>query len=198
MNKDNRSTSDEERDLVRAVTRAVVSRVGSAGPAVVEAVVAEVLSAMGTPGSSPAPGPGPRTNPGHKPTTPAAVPYTTPRGAQILPVHGAAAPSDEVCLACISQEKSRKRNRAVLTVTGRNTKGVVGRTASRIADLGGDILDISQTLVGDFFTMIIVIDIGSLATPFSQFQSEVTAAAKDLGCGAMMMHDDVLSALHRI
>ena len=41
----------------------------------------------------------------------------------------------------------------MLTATGRNQKGIVARLTTVIAELGGDILDISQTLVGDYFTM---------------------------------------------
>lgn len=187
------SRDDDSRELVRAVTRTVVNRIGSSGPAVVEAVVAEVLAAMGSGGSGG--GSAPRTsyvNPGGSES------YTTPRGAQLLPVVGSVPPAIDYCLSCVSQEKSRKRNRAVLTTTGRNAKGIVARATSRIAELGGDILDISQTIVSDFFTMIIVIDVGSLSVPFDRFQDDVTKSVRDLGCQAMLMHDDVLTSLHRV
>ena len=174
----------DDRELVRAVTRAVVARLGSAKSGAVDAVVGEVLASMS--GGAPAAG-------GGRPE-----PITTPRGAQLLPVVGAGAPPVDYCQQCVNQEKARKRSRAVLTATGRNTKGVVAKVASRIAELGGDILDISQTLVGDFFTMIIVVDVGALNAPFERFQEEVNAAARELGCQAMTMHEDVLTSLHRV
>jgi ACT domain-containing protein len=164
-----------ERELVRAVTRAVVARVGEAGPQVIEAVVAEVLAAMGGDGR-----------------------FVTPRGATLLPLAPGATPSMDYCLSCVAQEKARTRQRAVLTTTGKNTKGIVARVTARIADLGGDILDISQTLVGDWFTMIIVIDVGSLTVSFEQFQSDLNATIRELGCQAMIMHEDVLTSLHRV
>ena len=46
-----------------------------------------------------------------------------------------------------------------MTTTGRNCKGVVASIASRVAEAGGDIQDISQTIVSGFFTMIMVVDI---------------------------------------
>lgn len=164
--------------MVRTVTRAVVARMGSAGPEVVEAVVTEVLATLA-----------PETAP---------KPMTTPRGATVLPVVGSNAPSFDVCATCIEQERSRGRSRAVMTTTGRNSKGIVARTTSRVAELGGDILDISQTLVGDFFTMIIVIDTTSLTVPFARFQEELQAAARELGCQAMVMHENVMASLHRV
>ena len=166
---------DLDQVTVRTVVRAAVARLGSAGPEVVEAVVSEVLAAIGG-------------NAGH---------VTTPRGAVLLPIAGGA-PSFDVCASCIDQEQARKRSRAVMTTTGRNSKGIVARVTAHIAELGGDILDISQTLVGDFFTMIIVIDVASLSVPFERFQEELQEAARELGCQVMLMHEQVMSSLHRV
>jgi ACT domain-containing protein len=108
------------------------------------------------------------------------------------------APGIDFCQMCLEQERARTRRRAVLTTTGRNQKGIVARVTARIADLGGDILDISQTLVGDYFTMIIVVDTASLDVPFAQFKEALETDIQALGLGCMMMHEDVVSSLHRI
>jgi ACT domain-containing protein len=107
-------------------------------------------------------------------------------------------PGIDYCQACLEQERSRTRHRAVLTTTGRNQKGIVARVTARIADLGGDILDISQTLVSDYFTMIIVIDVAALNCSFERFRDGVEGTVKEMGCQAMMMHEDVMNALHRV
>ncbi len=108
------------------------------------------------------------------------------------------APGIDYCQACLDQERARTRHRAVLTTTGRNTKGIVARVTARIADLGGDILDISQTLVGDYFTMIVVVDVATLAVPFAEFKSAMESEVQAMGLQAMMMHEDVVSSLHRV
>jgi ACT domain-containing protein len=108
------------------------------------------------------------------------------------------APGIDFCAMCLEQERARTRHRAVLTTTGRNSKGIVARVTGRIAELGGDILDISQTLVGDYFTMIIVVDTAVLDVPFAQFKEALESEIKALGLGCMMMHEDVVSSLHRI
>ena len=46
---------------------------------------------------------------------------------------------------------------------------------ARIAELGGDILDISQTLVGDYFTMIVVVDTATLDVAFADFKAAMEA-----------------------
>jgi ACT domain-containing protein len=108
------------------------------------------------------------------------------------------APGIDFCQMCIEQERARTRTRAVLTTTGRNQKGIVARVTAKIAELGGDILDISQTLVGDYFTMIIVVDTASLDVPFGDFKSRLEDEVQTMGLQCMMMHEDVVTSLHRI
>jgi ACT domain-containing protein len=107
-------------------------------------------------------------------------------------------PGIDYCQACLDQERARTRHRAVLTTTGRNQKGIVARVTARIAELGGDILDISQTLVGDYFTMIVVIDAATLDVPFADFKSAMESEVQSMGLQAMMMHEDVVNTLHRV
>ncbi len=107
-------------------------------------------------------------------------------------------PNIDYCAMCVEQERSRHRARAVLTITGRNQKGIVAHITSRIADFGGDILDISQTLVGNFFTMIIIVDAKSPSVPFEEFKNAVEKSVAEMGLGCMMMHEDVVASLHRV
>jgi ACT domain-containing protein len=107
-------------------------------------------------------------------------------------------PGIDYCQACLEQDRARARRRAVLTTTGRNQKGIVARVTGKIAELGGDILDISQTLVGDYFTMIIVVDTASLDVAFADFKAALEAEVQGMGLQAMMMHEDVVNSLHRV
>ncbi len=108
------------------------------------------------------------------------------------------APGVDFCQACLDQERARTRHRAVLTTTGRNQKGIVARVTAKIAELGGDILDISQTLVGDYFTMIVVVDVATLHVPFADFKAAMESEVQSMGLQAMMMHEDVVNSLHRV
>lgn len=186
---------------IEAVARAVGERLGSTTqaaapteqPDLVRHVVREVLAALASEGPAPS-----ETAPEPTMESPSeTAELTTPRGAKLLPIQGTL-PSPEHCRACVEQEKARQRSRAVLTTTGRNQRGIVARLTARIAELGGDIVDISQTLVGDYFTMILVVDVGALDVSYEQFQTEVVEAVRGLGCHAMMMHEDVMVSLHRV
>ena len=91
-----------------------------------------------------------------------------------------------------------RRSRAVITVTGRNRKGIVARLTAVIAEQGGDILDIAQTLVGEFFTMLVIVDIAELAVSFADFKAAIQATTEQLGAQAILMHEDLVRSLHRV
>jgi ACT domain-containing protein len=107
-------------------------------------------------------------------------------------------PSADYCSAYLEQERSRARRRAVITTTGRNQKGIVARLTTVIAEQGGDVLDIAQTLVGEYFTMLLIVDIGELVGSFAEFKVAITQTAEQLGAQAILMHEDMVRSLHRV
>jgi ACT domain-containing protein len=88
--------------------------------------------------------------------------------------------------------------RAVVTTTGKNQRGIVAKIAQAIADAGGDIVDISQTLVSDYFTMIIVVDASALTVSFADFKSRLERAVSALGAECLVMHEEIVEALQRV
>jgi ACT domain-containing protein len=167
-----KSSSDdggaELRELVARVSRQVARRTGRPRPELAAIVAAEVTAALAGSGAPPQP--------------------------------DALSPSlrAELCASCLEQERRKSGRRAVVTTTGKNRKGIVAKIAQGIADAGGDILDISQTLVADYFTMIIIVDVSSLEVPFTGFKSRITETVHSLGAECLVMHEDVVTALQRI
>ena len=91
--------------------------------------------------------------------------------------------------------------RVVITASGRNRRGIVLAVAQAIHDFGGDIRDISQTIVDDFFTMLVVIDIGnavSRGSPLETLRGRLAIVSKELGVHIVAMHDDMLEAMHSV
>ncbi len=107
-------------------------------------------------------------------------------------------PAADYCAAYLNAEKQHARRRAVLTATGKNQKGIVAHLTTLIADHGGDILDISQTLVGGYFTMLLIVDIGDLTTTFADLKQALHDAAHARGVQAILMHEDIVSSMHRV
>ena len=107
-------------------------------------------------------------------------------------------PSADYCSAYQESERSRARRKVVITSTGRNQKGVVAKLTAILAELGGDILDISQTLVGDYFTMLLIVDIAEMKVDFSQLKTALQQSAEAMGIHVMLMHEDLVRSLHRV
>jgi ACT domain-containing protein len=93
---------------------------------------------------------------------------------------------------------SRRGGRAVVTTTGKNQRGIVAKIAQAIADAGGDIVDISQTLVSDYFTMIIIVDTAALTVSFAEFKTRLERTVAAAGAECLVMHEDVVNALQRV
>ncbi len=120
----------------------------------------------------------------------------------VLEVLGQGSPrtpaSADYCAVYLEQERARARRRAVITTTGKNQKGIVARLTARLAELGGDILDLSQTLVGDYFTMILVVDTATLDTTFADFKAAMETVCHEIGIQVMIMHEDIVTSLQRV
>jgi ACT domain-containing protein len=155
--------------ITRAVARMVGDRLKGADAGMIEVVVREVVGAMS--GARPAP---PRSTP------------DAPGGGVPAP-----APAPEPAV-------TGGRNRAVVTTTGANKKGVLAAIAGQVAEAGGDIQDVSQTIVSGYFTMIMVVDISELSLPFDQFKDQLVEGARQQGVHAVVVHENVLQALQRV
>ena len=187
-----------EDDLARMVIQAVSDRLGSRDPEVVELVTREVVAAMAginrvPPPSRPGPGGAVDNGDGTLTTAMGAVLPQPAAGGDLL--EGA---SLALCAGCLEQVRRQQQSRAVITTTGYNAKGVVARMAAQVADAGGDILDISQTIVANFFTMIMIVEIGELTVSFAEFKERLLVAAKELGIQAVVMHEEVMRSLQRV
>ena len=92
-------------------------------------------------------------------------------------------------------------NRGVLSITGVNRAGILGTFTQLISDHGCDIVNVSQTVVAGFFTMVLIVDLQPLSdkkVSFEHFRKGVLEESKRLGVEAMLMHEDVLKAMHRV
>ena len=174
------------------MTRAIHDRLGQADPDLVQLVVTEVLGATAAEKSA---------TESASPATAALVEngdgtITTGRGS-VLPRPSGDLPAG-VCLGCVEQQTLREQNRAIVTATGHNKLGVLAALSAEIAEAGGDVQDLSQTIVADYFTLIMIVDLHQLPGTFAEMKTRIQAAADRLGIQVAMMHEDVMSALQRV
>lgn len=88
--------------------------------------------------------------------------------------------------------------KAVISVVGCDSVGIIAKVSNECADCGVNILDISQTVLQDYFTMIMITDIDRINIPFTEFVDRMTALGKKLSLEIHAMHEDIFNAMHRI
>ncbi|NLK87450.1 MAG: ACT domain-containing protein [Clostridiaceae bacterium] len=88
--------------------------------------------------------------------------------------------------------------RAVITVLGKDKVGIIATISKILADSNVNILDISQTLMQDVFTMIMLTDITDSSIAFNELSDRLEAAGKDIGLYVKIQHEDIFNSMHRI
>jgi ACT domain-containing protein len=88
--------------------------------------------------------------------------------------------------------------RVILTSFGLNKPGIVAGVTKALGDSNCDIQDLTQKLMGDFFTMIMIIDISGSQKELKQIQEEMSKVADELKIKIYLQHEDVFRYMHRI
>lgn len=88
--------------------------------------------------------------------------------------------------------------RAILTAFGMNKPGIVAAITSEIGKCNCDIQDLTQKLMDDFFTMIMILDMTSSNLDFVQIQENMGKLADQMNIKIYLQHEDIFRAMHRV
>ena len=88
--------------------------------------------------------------------------------------------------------------RTIITVVGKDTVGIIARVCTYLAERGINILDISQTIVGGYFNMMMVTDPTGATIPTAQIADELSQLGSEMGLSIRVMNEDIFNAMHRI
>ncbi|MBE5739798.1 MAG: ACT domain-containing protein [Clostridiales bacterium] len=88
--------------------------------------------------------------------------------------------------------------RAVVTVTGKDKKGIIAKVSMFLSEKGANIEDISQTILGEYFAMIMIVDLNESKTELAQLASECAELGKQIGMSIYMQHEDIFNAMHNV
>ncbi|MBR4296403.1 MAG: ACT domain-containing protein [Clostridia bacterium] len=88
--------------------------------------------------------------------------------------------------------------KAVITVTGKDTVGIIAKVSTICAEKGANILEITQSVLSEYFAMIMLADINDLKVPFSDFVDELAQIGKNAGLDIHAMHEDIFNTMHHI
>ena len=79
---------------------------------------------------------------------------------------------------------------AVISVVGRDKVGILKDNVN--------VIDVSQTVLRDMFTMIMLVDISKIDIKFGDFSAEMENYGKEIGMEIRAMHEDIFNSMHRI
>lgn len=88
--------------------------------------------------------------------------------------------------------------KAVITVTGKDTIGIIADVSGICSKYGANIVDISQSVMRDYFAMIMLVDIDGLKMPFTEFVDNMNKHGNERGLIIQTMHEDIFNSMHRI
>jgi len=91
-----------------------------------------------------------------------------------------------------------KSNRVIVTVIGVDTVGIIAAVATVLAEARVNIVDISQTTLREFFTMILMGDMEKATVSFDELKRRLNAKGEQMGLRIDAQHEDVFKFMHRI
>lgn len=88
--------------------------------------------------------------------------------------------------------------KAIVTVVGKDRVGIIAGVCTQLANLNANVLDISQTVMDGYFTMIMVTEISQANLPIQELAEKMEKAGNDMGLSIRVQREDIFDAMHRI
>ena len=92
----------------------------------------------------------------------------------------------------------RAEKKAIITVVGRDTVGIIARTSAYLAKAGINILDISQTVVQDYFNMMMIVDISACRRSFEDVAADLGELGLVMGLKIRCQKAEIFEKMHRV
>ena len=89
-------------------------------------------------------------------------------------------------------------DKAVISVVGKDTVGILARVCTYLAENGVNILDISQTVVQGFFNMMMVVDVAAVGKPFAEVAAGLSGLGAEMGLDIRCQKAEIFEKMHRI
>ncbi len=87
---------------------------------------------------------------------------------------------------------------AIVTVIGRDRVGIIAGICVALANINVNVLDISQTILGGMFTMIMLVDVQEASVPFDRIATALDEEGERLGVNIRIQREDIFNAMHRV
>lgn len=88
--------------------------------------------------------------------------------------------------------------RAIVTVIGKDRVGIIADVCTLLASCGVNVLDINQTVLQEYFTMMMLVDMSGCGIPFDGISKTLKSSGEDFGLSIRIQREDIFEAMHRI
>ena len=88
--------------------------------------------------------------------------------------------------------------RAIVTVIGKDHVGIIADVTALLAQYGVNVLDISQTIMEGYFTMMMATEVSACNVPLGELVTRMDEIGKEMGLSIRVQREDIFEAMHRI
>lgn len=88
--------------------------------------------------------------------------------------------------------------KGIITVIGKDKVGIIAKVCSYLSENNMNILDISQTIIQEYFNMMMIVDISNTENSFGNISEDLKNLGEEIGVAIKLRHEDIFSAIHRI
>ena len=88
--------------------------------------------------------------------------------------------------------------KAIVTVVGKDRVGIIAEVCTQLAAFNVNVLDISQTVMQGYFTMMMATEVSECNVPLAELATRMEAIGKDMGLSIRVQREDIFQAMHRI
>ncbi len=89
-------------------------------------------------------------------------------------------------------------NKSIITVVGKDSVGIIAKVCTYLSNNKVNILDISQTIVQEYFNMMMIADISASPKEFEVLADELTQIGEEIGVVIKMQKEEIFNMMHRI
>ncbi|MTT32087.1 ACT domain-containing protein [Terrilactibacillus sp. BCM23-1] len=88
--------------------------------------------------------------------------------------------------------------RAILTVIGKDNVGIIAGVSQKLADLNVNILDVSQTIMNGYFTMMMILDLEKVTESFDDIKTALSAKGDELHVQIKIQREEIFKSMHSL
>ena len=88
--------------------------------------------------------------------------------------------------------------KAIVTVVGKDRVGIIAEVCVALASYNVNVLDINQTVMQGYFTMMMAVDVSACKLPLAEFCQVMDAKGQDMGLSIRVQREDIFQAMHRV